>query len=175
MRSGGSAARGRRGCCLWKVRSSMYGGSTRRRLRPTSYRSLATSSATTHQWASRSLSGRSPRACSRDLGKKHRAAGTEDLGRTGEGRGNTAEYFSLLRPSSKWKRKRGAVEAGRQLDQDVVDMIRSINKERTAFNELVMGVAKDATGHDGKTPKEWRQKLAGKGFSKPLRSQANVS
>ena len=62
---------------------------------------------------------------------------------------------------------KGAVEARRQLDRDV-DMIKLINKERKAFNELVMEAAKDASGKDhGETPKEWREKVLGKGFSKP--------
>ena len=74
--------------------------------------------------------------------------------------------FAQISPAQlKMEAERGAVAAGRQLDADV-DMIKSINKARKAFNELVMAAAKDTTGHDGKTPEEWRQKLAGKGFSK---------
>jgi hypothetical protein len=61
--------------------------------------------------------------------------------------------------------ERGAVAAGRQLDQDV-EMIKSINKERRTFNELVMAAARDATGREGKTPKEWRDKLPSRGLSK---------
>jgi hypothetical protein len=62
--------------------------------------------------------------------------------------------------------ERGAIEAGRQLNRDV-DMIKLINKERKEFNELVMKAAKEASGKDfGKTPKEWRENVLGKGFSK---------
>ena len=44
--------------------------------------------------------------------------------------------------------------AKNQLEADV-NMIKSINKERKKFNDLVIAVAKDATGKDGgKTPKE---------------------
>ncbi len=74
--------------------------------------------------------------------------------------------FAQISPSQlKMEAERGAVAAGRQLDQDV-DMIKSINKQLKEFNELVMAAAKDATGHEGKTPKEWRDKLPGKGLSK---------
>ena len=47
-------------------------------------------------------------------------------------------------------------------------MIKSINEKRKKFNDLVMAVAKEATGKDGgKTPQEWRETLAaGSGFSK---------
>ena len=41
-------------------------------------------------------------------------------------------------------------------------MIKSINKERDKFNRLVMAVATDATGKDGKkTTKDWREALPG--------------
>ena len=77
------------------------------------------------------------------------------------------EYTEISPSRVQMEAERGAVEAGRQIDRDV-DMIKLINKERKAFNELVMGVAKDASGKDpGKTPKEWREKALGKGFSKP--------
>ena len=79
--------------------------------------------------------------------------------------GETVVGLAQISPSQlKKEAERGAVAAGRQLDQDV-DMIKLINKARKAFNELVMAAAKDATGQDGETPSEWRQKLAGKGFS----------
>ena len=57
--------------------------------------------------------------------------------------------------------------AKNQLEADV-NLIKSINKDRKKFNELVMAVAKNATGKDGgQTPKEWRQTLAaGNGISK---------
>ena len=75
------------------------------------------------------------------------------------------EYTEISPSRAQMEAERGAEEAGRQLARDV-DMIKLINKERKEFNELVMGVARDATGHDGKTPKEWREKVLGRGFSK---------
>jgi hypothetical protein len=57
--------------------------------------------------------------------------------------------------------QRGAIMAESQLEGDVA-MIRSINDDRKRFNDLVMAVAKDATGKNlGRTPKEWRDALAG--------------
>ena len=77
------------------------------------------------------------------------------------------EYAEISPSRARMEAEKGAIEAGRQLDRDV-DLIKLINKERKAFNELVMGVAKDASGKDlGKTPKELREKVLGKGFSKP--------
>jgi hypothetical protein len=93
------------------------------------------------------------------------AASIPGTGLAGQVRLGEYAEISPLRVES--EAEKGAVEAGRQLDRDV-DMIKSINKERKAFNELVMRVAKDASGKDpGKTPKEWREKVLGKGFSKP--------
>jgi hypothetical protein len=77
------------------------------------------------------------------------------------------EYNEISPIRGEMEAEKGAEGARRQIDRDV-DMIKLINKERKAFNELVMGVAKDASGKDhGKTPKEWREKVLGKGFSKP--------
>ncbi len=76
------------------------------------------------------------------------------------------EYNEISPIRGEMEAEKGAEEARRQIDRDV-DMIKLINKERKVFNELVMGVAKDASGKDGKTPKEWREKVLGKGFSKP--------
>ncbi len=93
------------------------------------------------------------------------AASIRGTGLAGQVRLGEYAEISPLRVES--DAEKGAVEAGRQLDRDV-DMIKSINKERKAFNELVMGVAKEASGKDpGNTPKEWREKVLGKGFSKP--------
>jgi hypothetical protein len=93
------------------------------------------------------------------------AASIRGTGLAGQVRLGEYTEISPLRVEA--EAEKGAVEAGRQLDRDV-DMIKLINKERKAFNELVMGVAKDASGKDpGKTPKEWREKVLGKGFSKP--------
>ncbi len=56
--------------------------------------------------------------------------------------------------------QRGAFMAEAQLEADVA-MIKSINDERKRFNDLVIAVAKDATGkNSGRTPKEWRDSLA---------------
>jgi hypothetical protein len=93
------------------------------------------------------------------------AASIRGTGLAGQVRLGEYAEISPLRVEA--EAEKGAVEAGRQLDRDV-DMIKLINKERKAFNELVMGVAKAASGKDpGKTPKEWREKVLGKGFSKP--------
>ena len=56
--------------------------------------------------------------------------------------------------------QRGAVMAEAQLEGDVA-MIKSINDDRNRFNDLVMAVAKDATGKNpGRTPKDWRDARA---------------
>ena len=56
--------------------------------------------------------------------------------------------------------QQGAVVAEAQLENDLAQ-IESINDDRQRFNELVMAVAKDATGKDrGRTAKEWRTALA---------------
>jgi hypothetical protein len=56
--------------------------------------------------------------------------------------------------------QRGAVVAEAQLEGDVA-IIKSINDDRKRFNDLVMAVAKDATGKNpGRTPTEWREALA---------------
>jgi hypothetical protein len=57
--------------------------------------------------------------------------------------------------------QRGAVMAEAQLETDVA-IVKSVNTARKQFNDLVMAVAKDATGQNrGSTPKEWRDALAG--------------
>ncbi len=56
--------------------------------------------------------------------------------------------------------QRAAAMAEVQLQQDVA-IIKSINADRKQFNDLVMAVAKDATGKSyGRSPKEWRDALA---------------
>ncbi len=56
--------------------------------------------------------------------------------------------------------QRGAVNAKAQLESDVAQ-IDAINDDLNKFNELVMAVAKDASGKDrGRTPKDWRDALA---------------
>jgi hypothetical protein len=56
--------------------------------------------------------------------------------------------------------QKAAAMAEVQLQQDVAT-IKSINADRKRFNDLVMAVAKDATGKDyGRSPKEWRDALA---------------
>jgi hypothetical protein len=62
--------------------------------------------------------------------------------------------------------QRGAAAAAAQLEGDV-EIIKSINSDRKRFNDVVMAVAKDATGKDhGPTPKDWRDALA-KGNKSP--------
>ena len=57
--------------------------------------------------------------------------------------------------------QRGAVKAQEQLERDI-NAIKEVNDQRKRFNDLVIKVAKDATGKDnGKTPKEWRRALLG--------------
>ena len=77
------------------------------------------------------------------------------------------EYEQISPSQLQMEAQRGALVAKSQLEADV-NMIKSINKERKKFNDLVMAVAKDTTGKDGgKTPKEWRESLAaGNGSSK---------
>ena len=77
------------------------------------------------------------------------------------------EYEQISPSQLAMEAQRGALVAKSQLEADV-NMIKSINKERKKFNDLVMAVAKEATGKDGgKTPKEWRETLAsGSGSSK---------
>lgn len=66
--------------------------------------------------------------------------------------------------------QKSAIAANDQLEADV-KLIKSINEERKKFNDLVMAVAKDATGKDGaKTPKEWRDVLAKANGVSKLRS-----
>jgi hypothetical protein len=67
--------------------------------------------------------------------------------------------------------QRAALAAQDQLEGDV-NTIKAINQDRRTFNEVIMTVAKDATGQDaGKTPKEWRDSLdAGRGRSSQPRA-----
>jgi hypothetical protein len=59
--------------------------------------------------------------------------------------------------------QKGALAAQGQLEGDVAQ-VEAINDSRNTFNELVMDVAKAASGRDlGKTPKDWRVALAGDG------------
>jgi hypothetical protein len=58
--------------------------------------------------------------------------------------------------------QKGAASAEAQLEDDV-RLIKSINDDRTTFNDRVIAVAKSATGKDhGSTPKEWRDAIAPK-------------
>jgi hypothetical protein len=77
------------------------------------------------------------------------------------------DYAEISPSQLKMEAEKGALVAKNQLDADV-NMIKSINKDRNKFNDLVMAVAMAATGKDGgKTPKEWRETLAaGSGVSK---------
>jgi hypothetical protein len=76
------------------------------------------------------------------------------------------DYVEISPSQLMMEAQRGAVVAKNQLEADV-NLIKSINKDRKRFNDLVMAVAKDATGKDvGNTPKEWREALAAaNGFS----------
>jgi hypothetical protein len=57
--------------------------------------------------------------------------------------------------------QKGAMVAQAQLQGDVAQ-IEAINAERNTFNDLVIAVAKAASGKDlGRTPKDWRTALAG--------------
>jgi len=77
------------------------------------------------------------------------------------------EYVEISPSQLAMEAQRGALVAKSQLEADV-NMIKSINKDRRKFNDVVMAVAKAATGKDGgNTPKEWREALAaGNGVSK---------
>jgi hypothetical protein len=66
--------------------------------------------------------------------------------------------------------QRGAVKAQEQLERDV-NVIKEINDQRKRFNDLVIKVAKDASGLDnGNTPKEWRRALLGGNKVSPAKS-----
>jgi hypothetical protein len=67
--------------------------------------------------------------------------------------------------------QKGAVAAEAQLEADVA-MLKSINDDRKRFNDVIMAVAKDATGRDlGRTPKDWRDGLLAKNGSPKRSSQ----
>jgi hypothetical protein len=70
--------------------------------------------------------------------------------------------YELISPSQLMaEAQRGALMAETQLEADVA-MIKSVNDDRKQFNDLIMAVATDATGKNpGRTPKEWREALAG--------------
>jgi hypothetical protein len=80
---------------------------------------------------------------------------------------DVTEYAEISTTQLVMEAQRAAVAAKIQLETDV-ELIESMNTERKKFNDMVMAVAKDATGKDhGKSPKEWRDALAGgKGVSK---------
>jgi len=57
--------------------------------------------------------------------------------------------------------QQGAVAAAARLESDA-SAIAAVNREREAFNDLVINVAKTASGKDhGPTPKAWREALEG--------------
>jgi hypothetical protein len=82
----------------------------------------------------------------------------------GDASGITTAYAQISPALLQMEAQRAALAAQDQLEGDV-NMIKAINQDRRTFNEVIMTVAKDATGQDGgKTPKEWRESLeAGKG------------
>jgi hypothetical protein len=56
--------------------------------------------------------------------------------------------------------QRGAMMAEAQLEGDLA-LIRSTNQVRKQFNDLVMTVARAATGKDlGRTPRDWREAIS---------------
>jgi hypothetical protein len=66
----------------------------------------------------------------------------------------SSAFFNMIESAN------GAAAAQGQLKGDVA-ALESLNSDRSRFNELVMAVAKDATGKDrGRTPREWREALA---------------
>jgi hypothetical protein len=70
------------------------------------------------------------------------------------------DYAQISPSQLKMEAEKGAIVAENQLEADV-NVVKSINKQRNKFNELVMAAAKNATGKDGgKTPQEWRETLA---------------
>ncbi len=73
---------------------------------------------------------------------------------------DVVDYVQISPSQLMMEAQKSALAAKDQLEADV-DLIKSINKERNRFNDLVMAVAKEVTGKDaGKTPKEWRDALA---------------
>jgi hypothetical protein len=84
--------------------------------------------------------------------------------------GVTTEFVQLSPVDAQIEARKGALAAQDQLEADV-SLIKSINKDRKAFNDVVISVAKDTTGKDeGKSPEEWRKSLpGGKGFSQTVR------
>ena len=72
----------------------------------------------------------------------------------------TVQYEEISPYQLMLEAQRAAAMAEVQLQQDVA-IIKSINANRKQFNDLVMAVAKDATGKNyGRSPKEWREALA---------------
>jgi hypothetical protein len=72
-----------------------------------------------------------------------------------------AEYATISPAQLMLEAQRGAVMAEAQLERDVA-IVKSANTGRKRFNDLIMAIAKDAAGVDhGKTPKDWRDALAG--------------
>lgn len=85
----------------------------------------------------------------------------------------TTTYAAISPAQLMLEAQKGAAMAEAQLEADVAQ-IKSINQDRKRFNDLVMAVAKDATGKDhGKTPKEWREALAGGNKSRKRPSQTD--
>jgi hypothetical protein len=73
---------------------------------------------------------------------------------------DVVDYVQISPSQLMMEAQKSALAAKEQLEADV-NLIKSINKERNKFNDLVMTAAKEATGKDaGKTPKEWRDALA---------------
>jgi hypothetical protein len=77
----------------------------------------------------------------------------------------TTVYAQISAAQLRAEAKRAAETAEAQLEVDV-EKIKSMNKERKQFNDLVIATAKEATGKDlGGTPTDWRDALGGKNKS----------
>jgi hypothetical protein len=74
----------------------------------------------------------------------------------------TTVYAQISAAQLRAEAQRAAETAEAQLEVDVAQ-IKSMNKDRKQFNDLVIATAKEATGKDlGGTPKDWRDALGGR-------------
>ncbi len=79
----------------------------------------------------------------------------------------STQYAAISPAQLRAEAQRGAVSAEAQLRADERE-IRAINSGRRQFNDLVMAVARDASGKDlGVTPREWREGLLGANNQSP--------
>ena len=87
----------------------------------------------------------------------HRSPGSKTLVRNTQS--ETIQYAEISPFQMQQEAQRAAVVSQAQLENDV-KLVKSINDDRERFNNLVMAVAKWATGKDRNTTKEWRDLLA---------------